>query len=216
MTGARGGRRAARAGGGRRRPRAAAARGLGGGLAARSPVGALGGGLGAAAGGGAAAAAGCGLGALAGLLGGLASAPRAGPSRMRPSRSALRRTRSACASSMLEEWVLTPMPSVAQRSSVSLLVSPSSLASSWTRILPANVSSPALPGLCCGRGPRKGPGAHGHTVSRRRCRPHEVCSSACSAPIWSRRPPADHETVNRRPERTAESLPLDRQVKARR
>ena len=54
----------------------------------------------------------------------------------RPSRSALRRTRSAWASTMLEEWDLTPMLSATQSSSVSWLVSPSSLASSWTRILP--------------------------------------------------------------------------------
>jgi hypothetical protein len=55
-------------------------------------------------------------------------------SRTRPSRSALRRTRSACASTMLEEWLLTPIPSAAHRSSVSLLVSPSSRASSYTRM----------------------------------------------------------------------------------
>jgi len=58
-------------------------------------------------------------------------------SRMRPSRSALRRTRSACASSMLEECVLTPIPSERQRSSVSLFVMPSSFASSCTRIFGA-------------------------------------------------------------------------------
>ena len=58
-------------------------------------------------------------------------------SRFRPSRSALRRTRSAWASSMLEEWLLTPMPRAMLRSSASLLVRPSSLASSWTRIFPA-------------------------------------------------------------------------------
>ena len=55
-----------------------------------------------------------------------------------PSRSALRRTRSAWASTMLEECDLTPMLSAKQRSSVFWLVSPSSLASSWTRILPGN------------------------------------------------------------------------------
>ena len=37
--------------------------------------------------------------------------PRAARRGSRPSRSALRRTRSACASSMLEEWLLTPIPS---------------------------------------------------------------------------------------------------------
>ena len=51
-------------------------------------------------------------------------------SRLRPSRSAFRRTRSAWASSMLEEWLFTPIPSAAHRSSVSLFVSPSSRASS--------------------------------------------------------------------------------------
>ncbi len=54
-------------------------------------------------------------------------------SRVSPSRSALRRTRSACASMMLDEWLLTPMPSASHRSRVSLLVIPSSLASSYTR-----------------------------------------------------------------------------------
>ena len=51
-------------------------------------------------------------------------------SRISPSRSALRRTRSAWASSMLDEWLFAPIPSASQRSSVSLLVSPSSRASS--------------------------------------------------------------------------------------
>ena len=54
--------------------------------------------------------------------------------RISPSRSARRRTRSACASSMLDEWLFTPIPSATARSSVSLLVIPSSLASSWRRI----------------------------------------------------------------------------------
>jgi hypothetical protein len=51
-------------------------------------------------------------------------------SRLRPSRSALRRTRSPWASSMPDEWLLTPMPSESHRSRHSLFVSPSSLASS--------------------------------------------------------------------------------------
>jgi len=46
--------------------------------------------------------------------------------RRSPSRSALRRARSACASSMDDEWLLTPIPRDKQRSSASLLVSPSS------------------------------------------------------------------------------------------
>ena len=58
--------------------------------------------------------------------------PQAARRRINPSRSAFRRTRSAWASSMLEEWLFTPIPSATQRSSVSLLVSPSSLASSWS------------------------------------------------------------------------------------
>lgn len=52
---------------------------------------------------------------------------------MSPSRSALRRTRSAWASSMLDEWVFTPMPNESQTSSTSVSVIPSSLESSWTR-----------------------------------------------------------------------------------
>jgi hypothetical protein len=50
--------------------------------------------------------------------------------RTSPSRSALRRTRSAWASSIDEEWLLTPIPSPIERSSASLFVSPSSFASS--------------------------------------------------------------------------------------
>jgi hypothetical protein len=46
--------------------------------------------------------------------------------RRRPSRSALRRARSACASSMDDEWLLTPIPRDRQRSRASLLVRPSS------------------------------------------------------------------------------------------
>jgi hypothetical protein len=55
-------------------------------------------------------------------------------SRRNPSRSALRRTRSAWASSMLDEWLVTPMPRSRQRSNASLLVRPSSRPSSYTRI----------------------------------------------------------------------------------
>ena len=61
--------------------------------------------------------------------------------RTSPSRVARRRTRSACASSMPEECVLTPMPRSFERSRVSLFVIPSSLASSWTRIFAAKVVS---------------------------------------------------------------------------
>ena len=54
-----------------------------------------------------------------------------------PSRWARRRMRSAWASSMLEEWLLTPIPSELHRSTVSLFSSPSSRASSYTLIFPA-------------------------------------------------------------------------------
>ena len=50
--------------------------------------------------------------------------------RRRPSLSALRRTRSAWASSIEDEWLFTPMPNDTQRSRASLLVRPSSRASS--------------------------------------------------------------------------------------
>jgi hypothetical protein len=50
--------------------------------------------------------------------------------RRSPSASALRRTRSAWASSIDEEWLFTPMPREMERSRASLLVRPSSLASS--------------------------------------------------------------------------------------
>jgi len=50
--------------------------------------------------------------------------------RRSPSLSAFRRTRSAWASSIEDEWLLTPMPNDTQRSRASLLVRPSSRASS--------------------------------------------------------------------------------------
>ena len=50
--------------------------------------------------------------------------------RRRPAASARRRILSACASSMLEEWLFTPMPSSRAKSRASLLLSPSSRASS--------------------------------------------------------------------------------------
>jgi hypothetical protein len=50
--------------------------------------------------------------------------------RRKPSASAFRRTRSACASSMEDEWLLTPIPRDRASSRPSLLVRPSSLASS--------------------------------------------------------------------------------------
>ena len=66
--------------------------------------------------------------ALAAFLAGAGSSGWTG--RRRPSASALRRTRSACASSMEDEWLLTPIPRERASSSPSLLVRPSSLASS--------------------------------------------------------------------------------------
>ncbi len=50
--------------------------------------------------------------------------------RRSPSLSALRRTRSAWASSIEDEWLFTPMPNAKQRSRASLFVRPSSRASS--------------------------------------------------------------------------------------
>ena len=55
-------------------------------------------------------------------------------SRFSPSRSAFRRTRSACASSIEEETLRTSMPIDFERSRASLFVRPSSLASSAIRI----------------------------------------------------------------------------------
>jgi len=64
---------------------------------------------------------------LAGLL---ATGSSGCTGRRRPSASALRRTRSAWASSMEEEWLLTPIPRERASSRPSLFVRPSSLASS--------------------------------------------------------------------------------------
>ena len=77
-----------------------------------------------------------------------AGASAGGWARFNPSRSALRRTRSACASSMLEEWLVTPIPMDRASSRPSLLVRPSSRASSYTRIFLAKLLvSPFL--RCC-------------------------------------------------------------------
>ena len=56
--------------------------------------------------------------------------PSAGSYLPMPSRAILRRTRSAWASSMLEEWLLMPMPMSLHRSTAPLFDNPSSLASS--------------------------------------------------------------------------------------
>ena len=69
-------------------------------------------------------------------------------SRTSPSRSARRRTRSACASMIDEEWLLMSMPIARHKSTASLLVRPSSLASSWTRMFFAKLTS-AFHDLCC-------------------------------------------------------------------
>src|SRR4051794_10072041 len=68
---------------------------------------------------------------------------------------------------MLEEWLFTPMPSAMARSSASLLVRPSSLASSWTRIFPAtcafSLSSGSWmsgDGAAPGTAPSSGPVCH--------------------------------------------------------
>jgi hypothetical protein len=66
--------------------------------------------------------------ALAAFFAGAGSSGWTG--RRNPSASALRRTRSACASSIEDEWLLTPIPRERASSSPSLLVRPSSLASS--------------------------------------------------------------------------------------
>jgi hypothetical protein len=88
----------------------------------RAAAGGRGGGVGAALAG--AAGAGAGRDARAG------SGSAGETARRSPSVSARRRTRSAWASSIDDEWLFTPMPREMARSSASLFVSPSSLASS--------------------------------------------------------------------------------------
>ena len=66
--------------------------------------------------------------AFAAFLAGAGSSGWTG--RRSPSASAFRRTRSAWASSIEDEWLLTPIPRERASSSPSLLVRPSSLASS--------------------------------------------------------------------------------------
>ena len=115
-------------------------------------------------------------------------------SRTSPSRSALRRTRSACASTMLDEWLFTPIPSAWHRSSVSLLVSPSSRANSYTRMFAGkSVLSPLVvlrrrpvcsPEVAATPGPE-------HARPRGRSGPHAFPILARSWPIarshWPRR-----------------------------
>jgi hypothetical protein len=68
--------------------------------------------------------------AAAFLTGAGAGGSSGATSRRSPSASAFRRTRSAWASSMEDEWLLTPIPRDRASSSPSLLERPSSLASS--------------------------------------------------------------------------------------
>ena len=74
-------------------------------------------------------------------------------SRVKPSRSARRRSMSAYASCREDEGALAATPAAPARSSTSLLVIPSSLASSWTRIFFAgtfrfNLSLSSFPHRC--------------------------------------------------------------------
>ena len=62
-------------------------------------------------------------------------------SRMSPSFAARRRTRSPWASTIPDEWLLTPMPRISQRSRTSLFSIPSSRASSYTRMFFGTVLS---------------------------------------------------------------------------
>jgi hypothetical protein len=108
-------------------------------------------------------------------------------SRTRPSRWARRRTRSACASSIPEECVLTPMPNARQRSRHSLLVSPSSLASSWTLIFAAKFSLD-LPFPLLAGATHAPTGANRGPLSSRRPRyRHEHRKARANAPLRSAR-----------------------------
>ncbi len=107
--------------------------------------------------------------------------------RVRPSRSARRRTRSACASSMPEECVFTPMPRSRDRSRVSLFVIPSSLASSWIRIFAAKVVSDQPFILLGGAIRARGGADHGPPSSRSPRPGHEhrlrnTCGSVPTGP----------------------------------
>ena len=113
------------------------------------------------AGAGSAGSAGAGSTSGSGAGGSMISTTGGGGGFSRPSRSALRRTRSAWASTMLDEWDLTPILSAKQSSSVSWLVSPSSLASSWTRILPGK-ECPLQDCSARSLGPGAFPGPDGH------------------------------------------------------
>jgi hypothetical protein len=78
--------------------------------------------------------------ALLVFLAGLASSGCSG--RVRPSFSARRRKRSACASMMLEDWLFASTPIFEVSSNSSLFVIPSSLASSCTRMFFAKLIQP--------------------------------------------------------------------------
>jgi hypothetical protein len=62
-------------------------------------------------------------------------------SRVNPSRTARRSSRSACASMRVLEWVFTPTPIASHSAIISALVIPSFLASSCTRMFFAKTSS---------------------------------------------------------------------------
>ena len=132
-----------------RAPRPRSHRGLEGAAAAAGSAGAGGAG-------------GAGSGSGCGASGSSISTTGGGGGFNSPSRSALRRTRSAWASTMLEEWDLTPMLSATQSSSVSWLVSPSSLASSWTRIFPGKECP--LQDSARSAGPGTSPERDGHAL----------------------------------------------------
>jgi len=157
---------------------AGAGAGVGAGASAAGSTGAAGAGAGDASSPGSADLAGA-FAALAGFAG-----SSGWTSRMRPSRSALRRTRSACASSMLEECVFTPIPSDTQRSSVSLFVIPSSLASSCTRFFAAKFLVQSFGGRLRGRA-----AALGHTTAFHPRTNPGGCTirNGCRCPAVSRR-----------------------------
>lgn len=99
-------------------------------------------------------------------------------SRRSPSASALRRTRSAWASSMDDEALFTPIPRVCERSRISLLVMPSSRASSCTRIF---FVAKTFLHLCAGRGGSQTRFLVSHT-SRGAFTTREVFAERCPNP----------------------------------
>jgi hypothetical protein len=118
-------------------------------------------------------------------------------SRRMPSWSALRRTLSACASWMLEEWLFTPMPNCSHKSSSSLFVRPSSFASSWTLgFLGKDVPSLRRKFL-------RSPNGQRFLVSRSQTATQEIRSDAL-----------DFVLVDRRPQRLRKSTTPDGELEA--